>query len=129
MRSSPEAAAAAAGVVCDAHLVQRPPAALYHLALTCAEYNIYVWLLQIAAYETFLRRMIRRAPGAALLAVAAFDFTSMGLSLRDSWGPPTASNMTRLRPYYNSGEFINKFNVSQALRACTLAGLSQESSA
>uniref|UniRef100_A0A383WFL8 SGNH hydrolase-type esterase domain-containing protein n=1 Tax=Tetradesmus obliquus TaxID=3088 RepID=A0A383WFL8_TETOB len=62
---------------------------------------------KIAAYETFLRRMIRRAPGAALLAVAAFDFTSMGLSLRDSWGPPTASNMTRLRPYYNSGEVFH----------------------
>ncbi|WIA34469.1 hypothetical protein OEZ86_012800 [Tetradesmus obliquus] len=59
---------------------------------------------KIAAYEIFMRRMIRRAPWAALLAVAAFDFTSMGVSLRDSFNHRIAGNTTRLRPHYSSGE-------------------------
>jgi hypothetical protein len=76
------------------------------------------WLLQIGAYETFVRRMIRRAPNAALAAVAAFNFFR-----RDEVYHPAAGNATVItavpNSYYGSGGLLlhgNQFYQKEFLQ-------------
>jgi hypothetical protein len=71
---------------------------------------LHALLTQVAAYELLLRRMIRRAPDAALLSVAAFAWAYM-----EPWQPNrTVSDLnseeqdqppdgTLPSPYYYSG--------------------------
>jgi hypothetical protein len=71
---------------------------------------LHVSLTQVAAYELLLRRLIRRAPDAALLSVAAFAWAYM-----EPWQPnrslsdmspeeeDQATDATLPSPYYYSG--------------------------
>jgi hypothetical protein len=55
--------------------------------------------LQVVAYEVLLRRLIRRAPNAALLAFEGFNFASYDSTT-------TTSKAVQLpAPYYDSGVF------------------------
>jgi hypothetical protein len=61
---------------------------------------------QVAAFELLLRRLIRRAPNAALLSVGTFNFQSFKV------GPAQVPN-----PLYGSGEPTGRFyNACQPVR-------------
>jgi hypothetical protein len=60
-------------------------------------------LSQITAYEVLMRRLIRRVPNAALLAVSAFNFMTFDSSLSPLMGHFTAENFALPNPYYGSG--------------------------
>jgi hypothetical protein len=55
----------------------------------------------VAAYEQLLRRLIRRAPDAALLAVGTFNFQPFQVSPAAQGVQPTAVNVPN--PLYGSG--------------------------
>jgi hypothetical protein len=61
-------------------------------------------MLQTAAYEMLMRRVIRRAPGAAQLAVSAFHFQTLDSPMREAMGQTTGWNITLPNPYFGSGE-------------------------
>jgi hypothetical protein len=56
---------------------------------------------QVAAYEMLLRRLIRRAPDAALLAVGTFNFQRFQVSRAAQGVQPTAVDVPN--PLYGSG--------------------------
>uniref|UniRef100_A0A383VWE2 SGNH hydrolase-type esterase domain-containing protein n=1 Tax=Tetradesmus obliquus TaxID=3088 RepID=A0A383VWE2_TETOB len=58
---------------------------------------------RVAGYEALLRRLIRTAPNAALMAVAMFSFQWLGMS------PPGTANAAMQLPnaYYSSGEELH----------------------
>jgi hypothetical protein len=58
---------------------------------------------QVAAYEQLLRRLIRRAPDAALLAVGTFNFQRFQISPAAQGVAPTAVDVPN--PLYGSGVF------------------------
>jgi hypothetical protein len=60
-------------------------------------------MLQTAAYEKFMRRVIRRVPGAALLAVSAFHFMTLDSPARDATGYKSGDSVALPSPYYGSG--------------------------
>jgi hypothetical protein len=62
-------------------------------------------LLQIAAYETLLRRLILRVPGAALLSVAAFNFMTQDALLEEQQYSSAGRTMVPI-PYYGSGRLM-----------------------
>ncbi|WIA36159.1 hypothetical protein OEZ86_007505 [Tetradesmus obliquus] len=82
---------------------------------------------RVAAYETFLRRIIRTVPGAALLAVAAFDFELFDASMPDSQGQPTGISVTRPKAYFDSGETRSQWMAGRWLKAATDIGGAWES--
>ncbi|KAF6254129.1 hypothetical protein COO60DRAFT_1462864 [Scenedesmus sp. NREL 46B-D3] len=58
---------------------------------------------RVASYENLYRRVIRRAPGAALMSVAMFGFTTLAVPARD-----TANTQVQLpNPFSNSGEELH----------------------
>lgn len=57
---------------------------------------------QVAAYEQLLRRLIRRAPNAALLAVGTFNYQRLPLSPGAQGTSPSSSDVPN--PLYGSGE-------------------------
>jgi hypothetical protein len=60
-------------------------------------------LLQIAAYETLLRRLILRVPGAALLSVAAFNFMTQDALPEERQYSSAGRTGEVPIPYYGSG--------------------------
>jgi hypothetical protein len=60
-------------------------------------------LLQIAAYETLLRRIILRVPAAALLSVAAFNFKTDDIPPGEQQYINAGGTMELPNPYYGSG--------------------------
>jgi hypothetical protein len=59
---------------------------------------------QVASYESLYRRVIRRAPSAALMSVAMFSFSTYLTPTIDN----TTAQMLLPNPFHNSGEALNQ---------------------
>jgi hypothetical protein len=78
-----------------------------------------MWVsLQVVAYEVLLRRLIRRAPNAALLAFEGFNFASYDSAT-------TSSKAVQLpAPYYNTGAITARRSSNSADFLKTAAAVS-----
>jgi hypothetical protein len=59
---------------------------------------------QVASYESLYRRVIRRAPSAALMSVAMFSFSTYSMSTAGN----TTAQVLQPNPFHNSGEALNQ---------------------
>jgi hypothetical protein len=68
-------------------------------SLTLLAAVLLLLLLQVADYESLLRRVIRRAPSAGLMSFSIFAFNAhMGVAAN-------GKNIKLPAPYYNTGTF------------------------